>query len=161
NPVRRTSILSHSYDPDRLINYEFGVKTEWLDGTLRLNAAAWRMRWKDVQVQVEDPQAAIFSFAIVNFPEAEISGFETSFAWLPAEGWDIQGSVGYTHAEIAESVTLFENLNPLTANEGDQLPLAPDWKVNLAVEYSFQNEIFGAQPYIGFDYSYVGESINS
>lgn len=162
NPVRRLSILPGSFDSDELENFEVGAKTQWLDGRLQINAAAWTMTWNDIQVQVSDPQPGIFAFGFVNFPEADINGFEASFAWLPAEGWDIQGSVGYTDAEIAQTVTLFEELGaPLTANEGDQLPLAPEWKTSLSLQYTFPRELLGAQPFVGFDYAHVGDSINS
>lgn len=162
NPVRRLSILPRTYESDRLINYEFGAKTSWLNGRLNLNVAAWTMKWDDIQIQVEDPQKNVFAFGIVNFPSADVDGFEASFAWLPAEGWDIQGSVAYTDAKISQSVVLFpEDNNPLVASEGDQLPLAPDWKASLSLEYTFDTEIFGARPYARFDFAHVGESINS
>lgn len=37
------------YQPDSLWDYEVGAKTRWLDRALVVNAAAYYIKWKDVQ----------------------------------------------------------------------------------------------------------------
>ena len=60
---------------------EVGVKTTWLNGRLRANFTAYKMTWGNIQIEVEDPTPLAFSLGIVNFPEAEVDGFEFDFAW--------------------------------------------------------------------------------
>ena len=161
NPSKRISVLPRSYESDTLKNLEVGAKTTWLDGRLRANFTAYKMTWDDIQVQVEDPQELVFALGIVNFPQAEVDGFEFDFAWLPAEGWDLSGTVAYNDAKISKSASLDFRGVLLDVNEGDRLPITPDWKASLSAEYTFQNEIFGAEPYLRFDYAHTGESINA
>ncbi len=162
NAVRVNSILPRSFDSDILENFEFGAKTTWADGRFQFNVNAYLMQWNDIQIQVNDPQPLVFSLGFVNFPEASINGFEADFRWLPAAGWDISGVLGYNEAEISETAVLFEGSDsPITALDGSRLPLAPDWKAALGVQYTFQQEYFNAEPYLRFDYAYVGDSVNS
>ncbi|NKB36460.1 MAG: TonB-dependent receptor [Gammaproteobacteria bacterium] len=151
--------LFSGYDSDKLKNLEWGAKTTWLDGRLRINATAYVMKWDDIIVQVEDP-SPFFQVFFTNFPQAEIKGIEADFAWVPAEGWNVYGSASYNDAAISSDAT-FGNPVVVSASEGTRLPIAPKWKGALGAEYSFQKEIFGATPYINFDLAYQGKSINS
>ena len=161
NGSKRISGIPRSYESDKLKNLEVGAKTTWLDGRLRANFTAYMMSWEGIQVQVEDPNPLVFSLGIVNFPEAEVDGFEFDFAWLPAEGWDLSGTVAYNDARISESASLDFLGFTLDVDEGSRLPITPDWKASLSAEYTFQGELLGAEPYIRFDYAHTGESINA
>ena len=44
------ALLAEVYDEEILDSYKIGTKTEWLDGSLRVNAAAFYMDYQDVQV---------------------------------------------------------------------------------------------------------------
>ena len=162
NALRPNSILPRSFGSDTLENLEFGTKTTWADGRVRFNATAYVMDWKDIQVQVNDPQPTVFALGFVNFPEAEIKGLELDFGWIPAEGWDVSATLGYVDAEISETAVLFAETDaPVQATSGTQLPLAPDVKGALSVQYTFQQMWRDAEPYARFDYAYTGDSINA
>ena len=161
NGSKRISGIPRSYESDTLKNLEVGAKTTWFDGRLRANFTAYMMKWEGIQVQVEDPNPLVFSLGIVNFPEAEVDGFEFDFAWLPAEGWDLSGTVAYNDARISQSASLDFNGFILDTAEGDRLPITPDWKASVSAEYTFPNMVFGAEPYVRFDYAHTGESINA
>jgi len=45
--------------------------------------------------------------------------------------------------------------------KGTQLPITPEYKASLAVQYSFQSQLWGADPYVRLDWSYMGDSVNS
>ena len=89
------------------------------------------------------------------------TAFEFDFAWLPAEGWDLSGTVAYNDARISQSASLDFNGFILDTAEGDRLPITPDWKASVSAEYTFPNMVFGAEPYVRFDYAHTGESINA
>jgi outer membrane receptor protein involved in Fe transport len=162
NTVRRTSVIPDSYDEDILENIEVGAKTEWLGGSLRINVTGYLMTWDDIQIQANDPQPTVFSLGVINFPEAEISGIETDFAWTPIAGLTIDGSFAWLDAELSEDATVFEETGfPIEATDGTDLPLAPENKAAIGVEYQFGFDLFGASPYIRVDYSHVGESVNA
>ncbi len=161
NAIRTTSILPRSYDPDLLKNYEIGFKSTWLDGGLRLNLVAYYMDWEDMQIQVNDP--TVFSLGIVNFSSADIEGFEADFGWVPAQGWDITANLAIINAEIAEDNDIRTPDGEVIAfvEKGAQLPITPEEKASIAVEYNFPEQWLGADPYVRLDWSYVGESVNS
>lgn len=161
NPLRAKSVLPEDYDSDKLKNFEVGLKSEWFDNSLRFNAVAYYMKWEDIQIQVNDPD--IFSLAIVNFSEAEIEGFEAELSWLPAAGWDIRANVGIINAEISADNTIFSAGGELIADveNGTDLPITPQEKGSIAVQYTFQQQWFNAAPYVHLAWSYVGDSVNS
>ena len=77
-------------------------------------------------------------------------------------GWQISGSLAHTNAEISETRTLFPGTGAeLQAVDGTQLPITPEWKGNLSIEYTFGNPWLGGEPFVRFDYTHVDESINA
>ena len=161
NSLRASSILPKTYESDKLKNYELGFKSTWLDNSLRFNAVAYFMQWDDMQIQVNDP--TIFSLGIVNFSEAEVKGFEAEVAWIPATGWDISANFAAINAEISDDNEIYAPDGQLIASvaDGTDLPIAPDSKGSIAIEYSFQSQLLGADPFMRLDWSYTGDSVNS
>lgn len=160
NAARRDSIFANrfaAYKSDLIVNHELGVKTEWFDGTLQVNIAGYHMKWKDIQIQIEDPDPFIFQLGFVNFPQAKIDGFELDMHWVPTDQWDLGGAVSYNKARISKS----ESLGDFNAVKGTPLPITPDWKTSFWIEYTFATEVMGGVPYARFDFAHTGESINS
>jgi iron complex outermembrane recepter protein len=165
NAARATSIFGpgqplHTYTSDTMKNHEVGLKATWAEGRLRLNATAYHMVWEGIQLQANDPN--IFTLGIVNFPEAELDGIEAQLSWLPAEGWDVGATLGWNDAEISKDATLFEGSNnPTSVTAGTRLPIMPDWKGSVSVQYTWQTEMLGGTPYIRVDHNYNGEATSS
>jgi outer membrane receptor protein involved in Fe transport len=167
NAARASSIFgpnspSNAYRSDTMTNYELGLKSTLADGRFRLNATAYHMVWDGIQLQVEDPDPLIFTLGIVNFPEAELNGFEAHVSWLPTEGWEVTGTLGWNEGEISKSAVLFEGTDePFTVTEGTELPIMPDWKGSLSLQYTWPTEMLGGTPFLRLDHNYNGESTNS
>ena len=184
NPVRPASILPRSFESDTLTNIEVGAKTEWLGNRLRFNIALYSMKWDDFAVQIEDPQngggfdingdpiANVFQLGYVNVPSAEIRGFESELSFALSESWQLDATLGYNDAEISETTVLTLTKPPgepgdvpvifeKEINEGDRLPLTPDWTASLGIEYRSTGQLFNAQPFARLDLAYVGESVNN
>lgn len=167
NAARATSIFgpgqpNNAFESDTMKNYEIGLKGTWADGRVQLFATAYHMIWEDIQLQAEDPDPNIFTLGIVNFPEAEIDGVELQFRFLPADGWDVSGTIGWNQGEISKDAVLFgETDEPVTVTGGTQLPIMPDWKGSLAIEYRFDQEWLGGEPFFRIDHTYNGEATSS
>ena len=165
NAARASSIFGpgqplHAYTSDTMKNYEVGIKTTLADGRFRLNATAYHMVWEGIQLQASDPN--IFTLGIVNFPEAELDGVEAHVSWLPADGWDLGATLGWNEAEISKDATLFEGSeNPTSVNAGTRLPIMPDWKGSLSVQYTLPSEMLGGAPFVRLDHTYNGEATSS
>jgi len=115
-----------------------------------------------MQIEAVDPTANTYTAGIINFSEAEIDGFEADFSWIPAANWEIGGVLGYNDAALSEDAILFEEGDePSYAVKGTRLPMVPDWKAALTAQYNFENQLWGATPYILGVYQYQGDSVNS
>ena len=162
NALRANSVLPPDYDSDKLKNYELGLKSEWFDSSLRFNAVAYHMRWDDIQIQVFDP--TVFSTGVINFSQAEIDGFETEVTWIPAAGWDVTANMGLINAEISEDNTIYGPGGDALIAEvknGTQLPITPQEKASISVQYTFQQMLLDAEPFLLLEWAYVGDSVNS
>jgi outer membrane receptor protein involved in Fe transport len=165
NPVKPASILPRSFDSDTLENFEVGAKTEWLDNRLRLNAAAYYMKWNDFAVQVEDP-SDFFQLGYVNLPTAEIPGVELELTFAASDAWQIDASLGWNDAEISEATELrLENddgdVFTKPVEKGARLPLTPDWSTSLGFEWRPRGQLLNAQPFARLDLAYVGEVVTN
>jgi iron complex outermembrane recepter protein len=123
-----------SYEPDSLVNYELGAKTELLDRKLRLNAAVYRIDWSDIQVLAID-QTGAFPFT-TNAGTAEVKGFELEANAILAPGLQLDFGGSFQDAKLTEDQPLIPN-NPNLGKNGDRLPNVPRVQFNAALTYSF------------------------
>ena len=152
----------NTFESDELINYEIGLKSEWLNNTLRLNFAIYTMTWDNIQIQAEDAVNPAFSLGIVNFPQAQIDGIEAWLSWLPSEGLSVEATIGCNNGELSKEETLFEGSEAeLMVPKGTRLPIVPDLKASLNIMYSFSETIMGGYPFVLARYTYTGDSVNS
>ena len=121
------------------------------------------MNWEDIQIQVEDPNPLVFSLGIVNFPEAEVDGFEFDFAWLPLEGWDLSGTVAYNDAQHLPIGVPGFPMGFIRGRGGRRpgCPSPPNGKPACPRNIPSRTWCMGAEPYMRFDYAHTGESINA
>jgi outer membrane receptor protein involved in Fe transport len=166
NPLKGNTVLPRTYDSDTLKNYEIGAKTEWLEHRLRFNISAYYMKWDKFAVQIEDPQPEVFQLGYVNLADADIKGFEAEWAVTFNQYWELDGSLAYNKAETSEASS-FSATNAagetfsFDVPKGVRLPLSPEWSGALGIEFRPGGMLFNAHPYLRFDYSYVGDSVNS
>jgi iron complex outermembrane recepter protein len=166
NPLKPASILPRDYTSDELQNFEIGAKTEWLNNRLRINIAAYYMKWNDFAVQIEDPQPGVFQLGFVNLPTADIPGVEVEVAFTANEHWQFDGSVSWNDAHIAKATTITLNdggggMFSFTVSDGARLPLTPDWSGTFGVEFRPGGRLLNGRPFARLDYSYQGRSVNS
>ena len=96
---------SRPIDPEDVINYEIGLKGDFLDRTLRLNAAAFYMDYTDLQIvrfgpTVDNPDFG--QFITENVGEAEIAGLEAEITWAPTENFRLFGSYAYLDTAVSD-----------------------------------------------------------
>jgi iron complex outermembrane recepter protein len=153
NVVRPGTVLPADYDEDFLDNYELGFKGQFGGGRYALNLTAFRMEWKDYQIEVTDP-GPLFAVLVANVGDAEIDGLSLDFS---AYLWD--------SLDFGFNLQL---LDPKTkANEpiigllpGKRLPFSAKEKGAVWAEYTFPGDIAGGSPYARFQWSYTGNSLN-
>jgi iron complex outermembrane receptor protein len=142
--------IRDEYDKEISKAFEVGVKSEWLDRTLRLNASAFH-------TEVEDNQFFNFfagSFGLLrvvtNIDEVEINGLEIDGQYLLTEEFSVDASYGVINSEIKKNRN-----RPYT--EGNDAPLAPETTANIGLQYAKEIRS-GLELVARIDWRYVGDT---
>jgi outer membrane receptor protein involved in Fe transport len=154
NVVRPGAVLPADYEPDFLDNYELGLKSRWLDGRIAFNLTAFKMEWKDYQVEVEDP-SDLFIIVVTNVGDAEIEGVSTEFS---ARLWDSL-DLGL-NAQFLDPKTKSDNPS-IGTEAGARLPFSAKEKGALWLEYTFPWQLAGGSFYGRYQWSYNGDVLNA
>jgi iron complex outermembrane receptor protein len=136
-----------NFDEEEAWSYEIGVKSTLLDRRLVLNAAIYKIDWKNVQVdsQFIPPPPAVGSVGYTsNAGKAEIEGAEIEVRWQATDRLALSAGYAYaparvfdyqdTRATSAGIVTLGEKQLPYssdstaTASAIYEAPLAGGWR---------------------------------
>ncbi|MFP5307335.1 MAG: TonB-dependent receptor, partial [Gammaproteobacteria bacterium] len=87
------------YEPENAQTVELGIKSQWLDRTLRLNATVYATQFDNLQVLAFNG----FFFDVSNAASARSTGLEADLLWLtPWAPLTIMGSVGVLDARYDE-----------------------------------------------------------
>jgi len=108
--------------PETLDAYEIGFKTNWLDGSVQLNASAFLYDWFNKQSFFVDPATGP---AFSNVPKSESKGLEIEVKWAPTDELFFAGSLGLLDTEVKIA-------SGLRSDElGHELQNAPNESFNL------------------------------
>ena len=140
---------------DEMDNYELGIKADFLDNTLRINATGYFSDITDLQVSRFDPANVAFLVFIENVGDAEIFGFDGDFIWTPTPKLTLAGAVGFVDSELTR---LNPQLEGIAVPVGSELPFTPDFSGNIRARYDFGELMDGARAYLSGGLSYAGES---
>ena len=141
---------------DEMDNYELGIKADFLDNTLRINATGYFSDITDLQVSRFDPTNVAFLVFIENVGDAEIFGFDGDFIWTPTPNLTLAGAVGFVDSELTR---LNPQLEGIAVPVGSELPFTPDFSGNIRARYDFGGMFMdGANAYLSGGLSYTGES---
>ncbi|MDA8555413.1 TonB-dependent receptor [Luminiphilus sp.] len=141
---------------DTLENIEFGMKGEFLDRTLRLNASIYWAEITDLQVARFDPSNVAFLVFMENVGDADSNGIDVDFQWAPTNNLTISGAASFLSTEITR---VNDQLQGVAVPVGSDLPLAPDFSGNLRARYDFELPGMGANAYVTGSLTYRGESV--
>ena len=114
-----------SFGPETVESYEAGFKSQFADNTVRLNAAVFYMDYIDKQESFFLAEAG--GFLLTNAGGARSKGFEIELTWLPIDGLDIFGAVGYADSKYTD----------FGDNTGNTLQNAPEWQWNAGAQYNW------------------------
>ena len=123
---------------DEVVNFEVGMKADF-GNAFRLNAALFRIDIKNLQTTIFDTSIVNLFFSD-NAADAEVSGLEADFTWLPpwADGLTIAGAVSFLNSEITRKITPTNDVRV-----GDDLAFAPGSQGNLRARYEWRLQANG------------------
>lgn len=142
--------VSPLVNPERVDNYEAGIKSQFLDRTVTVNLAGYWTDVSDYQTTIVQQVIGTNSYInyIANIPKVRSRGFEGDVAWQATRHAGFTGSLAYTDATYVSypgGPTPVESLNPTTAQpggfplkdlSGQPLAGAPKWAASLGTDLS-------------------------
>lgn len=126
------------YLPDETTNKELGIRTSWLGGYLKINAAVFHIDWDNVQVASTTTYGSV---GITGNGAAAVSkGGELSFESYLPWGLTLMGNYAYTDAHLTQFVPgIVNDANGSDDGEsGDRLPGTPRQTLSLALNWTHQ-----------------------
>jgi iron complex outermembrane receptor protein len=124
------------FDPEEAINYELGLKSQWLDNSLRLNVALYYMDYSDLQVLQfqevgETPDGIPLAAGVVeNAADATTKGVEVEFNWAVTPYFQLFGFYAYNDTEFDNFYSDGKDLS------GNQLRNAPEHSYAINARYA-------------------------
>ena len=140
---------------DEMTNFEVGVKGDFLDGRMRLNATYFNSEITDLQTARFDPSNIAFLVFIENVGDADVQGIDMDYAWAATDNLTISGAASFVDSEITR---LNPQLEGLSAPVGSELPFAADFSFNIRGRYDFEWHKMEAQAYVQAALVYSGDS---
>jgi len=128
--------------PEKVNNYEIGVKTDSFNNRLRLNATAFYLDYADLQQFILDAGLNLVTFSV----DAEVYGFEFESVARPVDWLELGGTLSILETEIQGSVVNNIDL------DGNDLPRSPNVSFNAFAATTFDAP--GGEVFIRGNYSW-------
>ncbi|MEM9552978.1 MAG: TonB-dependent receptor [Acidobacteriota bacterium] len=145
------------FDPETVVAYEAGFKSDWLERRLRLNGAGFFSDYESIHFAASFDVNGVPVFVTQNAGDAEIYGFELELEARPTLGWLFEFDLGYLQSEL---VTVDPRVPPDTVAAGNELPKTPEWSGSITAQYLWLADS-GASWIASADYSYRGDVYNN
>ncbi len=142
------------YDPDKTQNYELGLKGDFLDRTLSVDASVYYIDWKNIQIGVLDPTTHLSYTA--NGGEAKSEGVELAATVRPLRGLSVTAWVDYDNAVLTSEFPPTASVHGVS---GDRLPNTSKYSGNLSLQQDFPLWS-GMTGFVGAQASYVGDRVS-
>jgi len=142
-----------SYAPDRVINYELGLKGKVIPDLLTIDTAVFEIDWNNIQLQGTDPVTSLTFIA--NGGTARSRGLEFSGNLTPWHGMSIDANFAATDAVLTQDILTLQGGAGFLGRSGDRLPFSARFTGNVSAQQSFalSPRMDGN---LGFSLAYVG-----
>ena len=167
-----------TYAPDVLYNYEIGLKSEFFQRRLLVNASAYIMDWNNVQTLIYNPPVFGNTTFGTNGPDYNIKGAELQLKAQATEQLSFDGSASYNYSResnspcikstnpgnptpIGQCITqvysslLHQNVplvNPL-GSVGATPAFSPPWQLSFRTRYDWDMDDYHAYVTVGVNYT--------
>jgi len=154
------------YDPDKVDNYEVGVKSTFAGGRVQLNASAFFMEWDEIQLNRTNPDIW-WQQGVQNGGKAETQGLELSITVHATDNFKIMGSFFAADGEYTEDIYWLDpqaGTDPLIVDEvldtpaGTPMPFSPDYKYWIGLDWTIPQAMFGGDLWFRYDFSGQSDS---
>ncbi len=140
------------YEPETLDNFEVGIRSDWLDQRLRVNATVFTMQYDDKQEAIirASPVSQATETVVENASSAEINGLEMEVQASPMPDLQLRLSAGYLDASFDE----FLNDENEDIKDQRHISYTPEWTFSGGADYFLQLEDLGGEVILTANYSW-------
>ena len=101
-----------TYDPEELMAYEIGYKSQLFDDTLQLNASAYMYDYSTIHTfTTEVGSLGGTTTSVLAAPGGEVMGLEAEALWLATDNLTLGGNFSFTPSEYTESFRISDTSN--------------------------------------------------
>jgi len=132
-------------EPDKLHNYEIGVKGDMFDRLLSFDAAVYYMKWDDIQqtLGITIPGSAAHIVANVNGQSASGTGVDLAVVARPVAGLSV--GLNFSWNGLSEDSTVYSS-GQLLFPSGTRIDASPAYTAGANIQYAFP---FGSTGWTG------------
>ena len=154
--ARPTSLLQvRSFESDSLETFELGLKSDWFDRRLRVNAAAFFGDWTDLQIPIVTTDALGNPFFPTgNAGQADVYGVELEFLAQPFDGLTLEGTLGWVEFEYGDLGPAGDDFVSGGPCASCRSVRTPEWTYSLGAAYTFLLGGNGGTLTLRADYAY-------
>jgi iron complex outermembrane receptor protein len=140
--------LFNIVDPQKMLTYEVGTKSQWLDNRVRLNADMYYSNFTDQVISTYEAGPGGLQVVLQNAGKSRSWGAEVEASAIPLRGVEVDATYTYSNAKFTEFLSqafdaqgnaIFDsNGKPVKTDVSDQRPLVlnPDHKFSVGVSYT-------------------------
>jgi len=140
---------------DTLKNYEVGMKGDFFDGILRVNATAYYSEITDLQTSRFDPTNVSFLVFTDNVGDAEITGIDGDLTWLATDNLILDASFSILDTELTR---INDELDGIAPPVGSELPYSASFSGNVRARYFYELDN-GLTAYVNGSVAYTGDRL--
>ncbi|MFT4732656.1 MAG: iron complex outermembrane receptor protein, partial [Gammaproteobacteria bacterium] len=144
-------------ETDTLTNYEVGMKGDFFDGVLRVNATAFFSDIEDLQTSRFDPTNVSFLVFTDNVGDAEIKGIDGDITWLATDNLVLDASFSLLDTEL---ISVNDELDGIAPPVGSELPYSASFSGNIRARYFYEMDN-GLTGFINGSLVYTGDRLAS
>lgn len=145
-------LVAPDFEEENVESYEIGLKSDWFDNTLRVNVAAFRTDYENLQLVIQRGISPLTA----NAGESEIDGVEVDFQWLATDKLQVTGSLGWIDAEYTKLDSRANDVGIFLDNEFNN---TPEKVASIALDYN-QPLASGASLALHLDYAWKDDHFN-
>jgi iron complex outermembrane receptor protein len=140
--LRHTSVNNpnESFDQEELSSVEVGLKKDFADGRVRVNAAAFHNTIEDMQREVNLPDPVFGVVQLIrNTADATITGLDAEIGWAMSESLFLRASLGYVDGSYDEILVDISGDGMIDAVDRNlEIPRLAPWSYGAQVTYQRQ-----------------------
>lgn len=137
------------YDPETVTSSELGIKSDFFDDTIRINAATWYAQYSDIQQTVVADNG---SFPLINAGDVDVLGFDVEAYWSPNEQFNAFAILGYADESFGSNNQtgssdlpgLAETTARVGVNWRAPIQFATDWDLLLGADVEYSDDYLAA-----------------